>query len=77
MKDESKVVVELWDLVRDHLPSSQKLDIAIGFLRVFEEFGFDSRDMQDVVDEDRTLARAYNDLYEIEEEEEEDDSDYY
>lgn len=77
MKDESKVVVELWDLVRDHVPTSQKLDIAIAFIRAFEEYGFDSRDMQDIIDEDRYLARAYNDLFEVEEEEEDDEEDGY
>ena len=79
MKDESKVVVELWDLVRDHIPPTQKLDVAIAFLRAFEEYGFDSRDMQDIVDDDRYLARAYNDLYEEDEEDEEEDEgdDYY
>lgn len=76
MTSESQVIVELWDLVRDHIPTARRLEIAISFLRSFEEFGFEQRDMQDIVDEDPYLKRAFYDLYEEEEEEEEDDDDY-
>jgi hypothetical protein len=63
MNSESKVVAEIWDLVRDTIPSARRLEIAIALLRSFEEYGFDSRDMQDIVDEDVYLNRAYSDLY--------------
>ena len=76
MNSESKLIVELWDLVRDHVPASRRTEIAISFLRCFEEFGFDSRDMQDIVDEDAVLNRAYADLYEEEEEESYGEDDY-
>lgn len=70
MKHESQLISELWELVRDHIPTSQKLDTAIQFLRTFEDHGTDSADMADIVDEDRYLARAYDDLYGEEAEEE-------
>jgi len=72
MNSESKVIAEIWDLVRDSLPSSRRLEIAIAILRSFEEYGFDSRDMQDILDEDVYLSRAYADLYGDDEEEDED-----
>jgi hypothetical protein len=73
MNSESKVVAEIWDLVRDSLPSSRRLEIAIAILRSFEEYGFDSRDMQDILDEDVYLSRAFADLYGDDDEEDEDD----
>jgi hypothetical protein len=73
MNSESKVVAELWDLVRDHIPASRRLEIAISFLQKFEEYGFDPRDMQDIIDEDVYLRRAFVDLFEDEEENEEDE----
>jgi len=73
MKQESMMIVELWDLVRDSIPASQRLDVAISFLKTFEEYGFDSKDMQDITDEDLYLKRAYDDLYHEDDEEEEDD----
>jgi hypothetical protein len=74
MKSESKVIAELWDLVRDHIPVARRLETAISFLRIFEEYGFEDKDMQDIVDEDKVLARAYDDLYGNDEPE--DDSSY-
>lgn len=75
MNSESKVVAEIWDLVRDSLPSSRRLEIAIAILRSFEEYGFDSRDMQDILDEDVYLSRAFADLYGDDEEDEDEDGD--
>ena len=73
MNSESKVIAEIWDLVRDHIPSSRRLEIAIAILRSFEEYGFDSRDMQDILDEDVYLSRAFADLYGDDEEEEDEE----
>jgi hypothetical protein len=73
MNSESKVVVELWDLVRDHIPSAKRLDTAISFLRIFEEYGFESRELGDITDEDVYLSRAYVDLYSGDEDEEDED----
>ena len=75
MNSESKVVVEIWDLVRDLLPASRRLEIAIAILRSFEEYGFDNRDIQDIIDEDVYLTRAYADLYGDDEEEEYDEDE--
>jgi len=47
--------------------------MAIAFLRAFEEYGFDSRDMIDIMDEDQYLCRAFADLYDVGDEDEEDD----
>lgn len=73
MNSESKAIAEIWDLVRDHIPSSRRLEIAIAMLRSFEEYGFDSRDMQDILDEDVYLSRAFADLYGDDEEEEDEE----
>ena len=37
-----------------------------------EEYGFDSKDMQDISDDDAYLKRAFDDLYQDEEEEADD-----
>ncbi len=73
MNSESKVIAEIWDLVRDSIPSARRLEIAIAILRSFEEFGFDDRDMQDIFDEDVYLSRAYADLYGDDKEEDEEE----
>ena len=75
MISESKVVAQLWDLVRDYIPAGRRLEVAIAFLQNFEEYGFEPRDMQDIMDEDRYLRQAFVDLWEDEDENEQDDEE--
>lgn len=74
MKVESNLVLEIWDLIRDQIPAARRLDTAISVLRAFEEYGFDEKDLQDIVDEEPYLTRAYYDLFAIEQSEEEDEN---
>ena len=77
MTSESQAIVALWDLVRDHVPQARRLEIAISFLREFEEYGFEKREMLDIVDEDPYLKRAFYDIFEEDEEEQDEDYDEY
>ena len=71
MKNESNLALEIWEMVRDHLPAAKRLDTAIGILRALEEYGMEARDLQDVVDEEPYLSRAYREIFDAENEEEE------
>jgi hypothetical protein len=71
MKSESQLVASLWDLVRDQIASGRRLETAISFLKLFEDYGFDSSEMHDIVDEDVYLKRAFDDLFGDDEDEEE------
>lgn len=75
MKAESKLFVELWETVRDQLPAGRRLDTAFSMLQAFEEFGWESRDLADIVDEDPVLARAFSNLFDEEIEERDEDGD--
>ena len=63
MNSESRTVAELWDLVRDYIPSGRRAEIAISFLQVFEEAGYDRQSLRDLVDEDSYLSSAYTALF--------------
>jgi hypothetical protein len=77
MNSESRFIVEIWELVRDQLPTSKRQDIASGLIRSAVDYGFDPRDLNDLLDEDPTLARAVRALDDAGDEEPEtyDDSD--
>lgn len=75
MKSESQLVIELWDLVRDQIQPARRLETATSFLRAFEEFGMDERDLQDVLDEDPYLTRAYREVFDVEEDQQNDEED--
>lgn len=70
MKRESALVIEIWELVRDLTPPAKRGEIATGLLRAFEEYGLDRRDLQDVVDEDAYMSRAFREVFDEEEVEE-------
>jgi hypothetical protein len=63
VNSESSLVLELWELVRDGIPSARRADLALSMLRSFEEFGFEAKDLADLLDEDDHLTAAYRALF--------------
>ena len=66
MRSESNLVMELWELVRDQLPAARRQDIATAMLTAFQDFGFDSNDLKDIVDEDAFLTKSFYDVFDEE-----------
>lgn len=73
MSSEVQLVVDIWDAVRDHLPAIKREDVAHGILTAVAEYGFDSKDLATITDEDRDLAAAYENVYDIHEDEPEEE----
>lgn len=76
IKSESNLVVEIWEQVREYIPSAKRTEIAVSFIKAFTDFGFEKEDFHDIVDEDDNLNAAYNeffedDLYEYEDKDDE------
>lgn len=63
MKSESTLIIETWEVVRDYVPSGKRTDVAMSFLRCFEEYGFEPSDLEDIIDEDDSLTAAYRLLW--------------
>jgi hypothetical protein len=63
MNSESRLILENWETVRDFVPANKRLDVAIQWLRSFEEFGVDPGDFHDLVGEDKILEEAYHVLF--------------
>lgn len=75
MNSESRLILEIWETVRDLIPAPKRVDIAQQHLRFFEEYGFDSEDFADLIGEDKYLEEAYKTLYEEDPEEDVDSYD--
>ncbi|MEO9258294.1 MAG: hypothetical protein ABI207_07925 [Crocinitomicaceae bacterium] len=75
MNSESRLIAEVWETVRDTIPAAKRLDTAMTWLRLFEEYGFDSSDFADLVTEDKILSEAYSLLFDepVEEDDEYED----
>lgn len=74
MKHETaSLIIELWDIVRENIPNAKRGEVAYGIVRAFEEFGYEGKDISDICDEDKHLAQAYIDIYDIDDDFFEDD----
>lgn len=73
MKSESSLILSMWELIKEGVPAARRTDLAISILRNFEEYGFDSSDMSDILDEDDHLTAAFRAIFGGDEDEETDD----
>jgi hypothetical protein len=63
MNSESRLILEVWEATRDHIPAAKRSDVAQTLLRSFEEFGMDPGDFADLKGEDKNLDEAFDTLY--------------
>lgn len=68
MKAGAAIIIQIFDIVKDNLPNSKRAEVALGIVRAFEEYGFESSEISEIADEDKHLAQAYIDIYDIEDE---------
>jgi hypothetical protein len=64
MSSEAELVIDVWEVVRDHLSASKRADIARDMLYVFADFGFTATDLAEIVEEDPDLTAAYEEVFE-------------
>lgn len=76
MKVESSFIFEIWEAVRDFVPAARRTETAVSILRSCEEFGLESNDLVDILDEDDALTAAFKIVFGLEEDEDEDDERY-
>ena len=63
MTNEVEVFLELWDAVRDYIPSKERDVVAETFLTTIVQFGTDHKELEIIADEDRNLHNAYQSLW--------------
>jgi hypothetical protein len=71
MSSEAQVILDVWEVVRDHLPHGKRATIAQDILHAFQEYGFEGADCATIVDEDPDLAAAFEEVFD----EDDDESD--
>lgn len=76
MKSESRLCLDLWSAIRDHLIAAQRGEAALAMMEAFADHGMDARDLCDVVDEDSYLTRAYHEVFGEDDEDSSDDYGY-
>ena len=63
MTMDAAIVLDVWELMTDFVPSSKKEDTAIKFMLLFENYGFDKRDFETIRGEDTHIDAAMDNIY--------------
>lgn len=63
MSDDARLLLDVWEVVRDHLPPAKREVAAIALMRVFADHGYDARDLAAVKDEDEDLDVAFEEVF--------------
>lgn len=70
MTIENSLIIDLWGVVKDSIPTKDREEAAYQFLTVFCDYGCDYASLKDIMGDDDILDRA---LREIRDEEDDDD----
>ena len=80
MTEEIQVLIEAWNKLKSYIPAKDRLDAAISYVNIIDEYGADEQDWREVFSSSSHLHEAYNEVYgEMEEEDpysEDENEDY-
>ena len=80
MTEDIQVLLEAWDKLKNYIPAKDKLDAAISYVNIIDDYGADEQDWREVFSSSSHLHEAYNEVYgEMEEEDpysEDENEDY-
>lgn len=77
MRRESRLILELWDVIRDHVPPGKRGDTALAMMTLLQDYGMERDDLCDVVDEDPHLTRAFHSLFDDDDEAEDEEASVF
>lgn len=60
---DTQLLLDIWEVVREHLSASKRTDVSVGIMRAFLDNGTEDADIAKVADEDRDLEAAYIEVY--------------
>ena len=80
MTEDVQVLIEAWDKLKNYIPAKDRLDAAIAYVNLIDDYGADESDWREVFSHSSHLHQAYNEVYgEIEDDDpynEDEEEDY-
>jgi len=80
MTEDIQVLLEAWQKVKNYIPAKDRLDAAISYVNLIDDYGADEQDWREVFSSSSHLHQAYEEVFgEMEEEDpysEDEDEDY-
>tara|TARA_X000000950_G_scaffold134180_1_gene167120 strand:- start:3445 stop:3684 length:240 start_codon:yes stop_codon:yes gene_type:complete len=76
MTEDIQVLLEAWDKLKSYIPAKDRLDAAISYVNIIDDYGADEQDWREVFSASNHLHDAYNEVFgEMEEDDPFDDED--
>tara|TARA_B100000989_G_scaffold7432_1_gene5166 strand:+ start:1767 stop:2006 length:240 start_codon:yes stop_codon:yes gene_type:complete len=79
MTEDIKVLLEAWEKLKSYVPAKDRLDAAISYVNLIDDYGADEQDWREIFSSSNHLHDAYNEVFgEMEEDDpySEEDEDY-
>ena len=79
MTEDIKVLLEAWEKLKNYVPAKDRLDAAISYVNLIDDYGADEQDWREIFSSSNHLHDAYNEVFgEMEEDDpySEEDEDY-
>jgi hypothetical protein len=63
MSEEVQVLIEAWNKLKSYIPAKDRLDAAISYVNIIDEYGADEQDWKEVFSSSSHLHDAYNEVF--------------
>ena len=63
MTEDVQVLIEAWDKLKNYVPAKDRLDAAIAYVNLIDDYGADESDWREVFSHSSHLHQAYNEVY--------------
>ena len=63
MTEDIQVLLEAWGKLKNYIPSKDRLDAAISYVNLIDDYGADEQDWREVFSSSTHLHEAYEEVY--------------
>ena len=63
MTEEIQVLIEAWNKLKSYVPAKDRLDAAISYVSIIDEYGADEQDWREVFSSSSHLHDAYKEVF--------------
>ena len=63
MTEDIQVLLEAWDKLKNYIPAKDRLDAAISYVNIIDDYGADEQDWREVFSSSTHLHDAYKEVF--------------
>jgi len=63
MTEDIQVLLEAWEKLKNYIPAKDRLDAAISYVNIIDDYGADEQDWREVFSSSSHLHQAYEEVF--------------